>query len=347
MNANRLVVYNDTGTVNASSMNANGFDPFQGLPSPNLGLPFPSSNLIKLSSRKVSYQLTTLGQTTQIYTSPSYTDITALARYFGDWGCSYEIQEGAAHTITVQAPWDTITAEDFNVSLFASEQWELVPTNDTKDLLVNGLLVNPFNSPNNGNNYVILPWQVQIAVQKALENKTNLNLTVTSGSGVTDYSAFQNVAQTILDYKRRGVEGIPSYGQTLKRTAVIDQRNTNNAFKNVADAARNSINAQGSINYVYSTGDLIQSYSINSAVSSFMLPSYRKQINVSGLDPFTSTVYAGWLVKPPSFQFITRNKVQLTQEFVWNEWLQGLYYIHSNISNFPLTYVPTGNPAQS
>ena len=327
-------------TNNISLVEPNSYlqpDPFASLPSPNLGLPFPNSRYIKLSARKVSYQISTLGQTTQVYTSTLYQDMTDLANYFADWSCNYEIQEGPIHTMTVTAPWDTMTSADFNVSLYASEQWELVPTMDIQPIYARGILSNPFQPPTGGN-YTILPVPVQLAVQSSVENKTIIN--ITSGS----YVPFNAVANQVQQYIRMGVEGIPSYTQTLKRTAVIDRNNNNNAFQSAADAEVSTLNRQGTVNFILSTRDLIQKYSVpHNTVAKFMYPSYSKQSNPN-IDVFPWLSYAGWLVKPPTFQFISRNKVQLTQEFAWNEYLTGLYYINSPIEDFPLTLVPTNTP---
>jgi hypothetical protein len=313
-------------------------DPFKSLPSPVRGLSFPTSQLIKLSARKVSYQISTLGQTTHVYTSTIYDDITALADYFADWSCNYEIVEGAIHTITVTAPWDTITSEDFYVSLFATEQWELVPTMDTKPLYAQGLLNNSFKYPNAAGNYVVLPVPLQLAVQKSIENKSIIN--ITSGS----YTVFNKQAQQIQQYIRMGVEGVPSYTQTLKRTAVVDKNNRNDAFNSIGDATYNQLNSQGTVNYLLSSNSLINTYGIPiDTVGKFMNKSYMKKSNPT-IDVFPWTTYAGWLIKPPTFQFISRNKVQLTQEFIWNEYLDGIYYIESPIGDFPQVIVATNTP---
>ena len=34
---------------------------------------------------------------------------------------------------------------------------------------------------------------------------------------------------------------------------------------------------------------------------------------------------AGWLVKPPTYSYISPIKIQLTQEYIWNEWIDSLY----------------------
>ena len=333
--SNQIQIHNENGYNWTEVTATKQPDPFIGLPSPNVGYIFPTSNYIKLQARKVSFQIATLGQTTHTYTSPDYADMIALSNYFADWSCNYEIQEGPVHTFTVTCPWDTMTSQDFNVSIYASEQWELVPTMDTKPLLANGLLVNPFVPASTTGNYVILPDALQIGIQNALDRKTGLNL---SGSVYASKTNITYVANQTLNYMRRGIEGVPSYTQTLKRTAVIDKNNRNNAFNTIADSTRNSLNQQGTVNFILSTPGMISGYAVpNNTVAKFMNRSYCKQISVSGLDNFIYKVYAGWLVKPPTFQFITRNKVQMSQEFQWNEWASGLYYIHSPASDF-------GNP---
>ena len=335
---NQTSIYYPNGVSHIENTSYLAPDPFASLPSPNLGLSFPNSNLIKLSARKVSYQISTLGQTTQTYTSPNYADMTALANYFADWSCNYEIQEGPIHTFIATAPWDTMTNADFNVSLYASEQWELVPTMDVKPLYANGLLANSFLPPTAGGNYTILPVPVQLAVQNSIENKTIVN--IISGS----YAPFNAVAQQVQQYIRMGVEGVPSYTQTLKRTAVIDKNNRNNAFNLAADYEYKSLNAQGTSNFILSTNDLINKYYVpHDTVAKFMYPSYLKLSNPR-IDVFQWSSYAGWLVKPPSFQFISRNKVQLTQEFAWNEYLEGIYYIGSQESDFVQVVTPTNSP---
>ena len=152
-------------------------------------------------------------------------------------------------------------------------------------------------------------------------------------------------AQQTLNYLRGGIEGVPSYTQTLKRTAVIDIRNSNRAFQKEVDAERQSLNSQGTINYMMGTSDIIHKYDVNNTVASLLMPSYSKQMTVGGLEPVQYWAYAGWLVQQPTFQFITRNKVQLSQLFIWSEWMEGLYYINSNASQFPIIYSPSTNPA--
>jgi len=323
-------------------------DPFVHLSSPYLSLPFPSSPNIVLSPRKVNYQPNTLGATTHIYTSPNYDDIINLAAYFGDWACNYDIQEGAIHTITVQVPWDTISNEDFNVSIGAQEVWELLPNAVTKGLLYNGFVANPFVAPSTTGNLVVLPDVYKVAVQQAYENKSSFVTLPPTGSTV--YSAsFLPFAQAALDYMRFGVEGVPQYGQILRRTACVDSRNTNQYFQTAADSTFHDLNANGNVNYVLSTKGMKAGYSIpTNTIGSFMYPSYVKYTNINGASGYTSgNVYyvtAGWLVKPITWQQISVNKFIITQEFEWGEWLAGLYYVASPVTDFPPVFTPTANP---
>jgi hypothetical protein len=336
------IVHQRTDNTFVETNAFNQADPFRTRLSPYKKLAFPTSTYITLQARTANYTPNTLGTTQHIYSTPNYGDIKDLSDYFADWGCSYSVQEGPIHTITIQAPWDTISSTDWDVSLYASEQWEIVPQVGTKNLFYNGLLYNPFALPTATGNYITLPLGLQAAVSVAAKNgNTYLNLTGSSLSNAQKaaYAPFVPWANYMLMYNKMGIEGVPSYTQLLKRTAVIDKNNLNQAFQGLADQTRVSINSQGSVNYICSTKDLIRNYAIPSdTVGQFLLPSYSKGVGVISVDPTVYIAYAGWLIKPPTLQFIGRNKVQLTQEFLWDEWAQGLYYISSPSGDFPLIY---------
>jgi len=144
---------------------------------------------------------------------------------------------------------------------------------------------------------------------------------------------------------RGGVEGVPSSTQTLKRTAIVDVRNTNRAFQKVVDFEQQSLNAEGTVNFMLSTEDLINGYSVLASVAALLYPSYSKQITVTGLEVSQYYAFAGWLVYPPTAKFITPNKVQFEQHFTWNEYLAGLYYIKSSPGAFPVVASAASNPS--
>lgn len=343
-NVNGLSYIAKNGVSYTEGTPTNQVDQFRSLGSPYMGYMFPSSTAILLQSRQVSYAPNTLGSTTHIYTSPIYQDIIDLARYFADWSCGYTIQEGSVHTITVTCPWDTVTSQDWNTSLYASEQWELLPNQGSKELKHAGLIWNPFNNVGSAASaWTMLPSYMKTAVDIARKNDTALNLNPSqlTSAQITSCSAYIDTANCILQYYKMGVEGVPSYTQTLKRTAVIDKRNKNQAFNLAADATQDTNSNLGAINYVISTQTMRDWYSLPpDGIGKFLLPSYSKQLNITSIDPFSVYTFAGWLVKPASFQFIGQNKVQLTQEFVWDEWLGGLYYMGSPRSHFTQVYTP-------
>lgn len=325
-------------------------DPFKYLLSPIQARSFPSDPTIILSARNVSYAANTLGTTTQIYNTPNYSAVQDLCLYFADWGCSYTVQEGAVNIVTITAPWDTISNTEFYVSIYSTETWELQPQVGTKNIVYSGILPNPYLPPTANGNYSVLPLAMQAAVQWANKNGgTTLNLenfTTSSGyspSQIAAIAPFYVEAAQILTYMKAGIEGIPSYTQVLKRTAIIDVNNKDYAFNTSGDYGFRQLNAQGSINIIYSTNDLSREFAVPNNVYPFLLPSYSKQYGVQNVDQYFYYVTAGWLAKPPSFQFIGFNKVQLTQEFVWDEWASGLYYIWSKPDNFPLVYSAKGN----
>jgi hypothetical protein len=342
-----VIKYHDqaTGQTNISDTDGDYIqqDPFKSLISPNKELAFPSSTYIKLLPRKSTFAPTTLGNTKHVYQSPYYEDVIALSEYFVDWSCVVETIEGAMHTVEVDVPWDTISQSDFTVSEFVSEQWEILPSADIKPLAVNGLLANPFLTPSTTGNYVVLPDVLKIAVQNAYDNKYSFTIPA-SGSISSSLAPFLPYCQQILNYMRGGVDGVPSSTQTLKRTAIVDVRNTNRAFQKLVDFERASLNQEGTVNFMVATQDLVTGYSVINSAAALLYPSYCKKITVTGLEPTQYYAYAGWKISPPTSKFITPNKIQYEQHFEWNEYLAGMYYIKSQPGSFPLVVAAASNP---
>lgn len=330
-------------TISPTDANYLPNDPFLTILSPNKSLPFPGvdSETIVLAPRQVSFAANTLGTTKHIYTSPLLTDMKDLADYFADFGFSYQILEGPIYTMTIDVAWDTITDQDYTISEYADEQWELVPVAGSKSLVYSGLLPNPFLPPTATGNYMVLPLMLQSAVQRA--NKTGGNyLNITSSlttAQQAQYADYIPIANTVLQYLKLGIDGIQQFTQQIKRTAVIDIHNTQRAFQTAADDFQNSLNAQGTVNYILSEAGMLSKYAIPpNTVGQFMFPSYSKQLGVANIDPIIYNVYAGYLVGAPSIQNIGLNKVQITQIFTWDEWAAGEYYIASPATDFPQVY---------
>lgn len=325
-------------------------DPFLTKLSPNKLLAFPTAPSITLGPRTVTFAANTLGTTKHVYTSLYLSDIKLLAAYFADFGFSYQITEGPTFTIGVDVAWDDITQEDYTISEYASEQWEITPVAGSKSLVYSGLLPNPFLPPTTGGNYVVMPLTLQSTVQRAVKTGGNyLNITSSlTPSQSAQYASFIPTANKVLQYMKMGVDGITQYTQTIKRTAVIDVHNSQGAFQREADTFNQELSAQGTVNYILSFQDMLRKYAIpGNTVADFMLPSYSKVLGVPNIDPIIYTVYAGFLVQPATISFIGMNKMQLQQTFVWDEWAAGTYYIASPQSDFPLVYSATSTPTSS
>ena len=320
-------------------------DPFIGFNSPFENIPYPQSDTLQFLGAEVDYSPTNLGTSKLIYKSPELTDIRNMVRYAADWQASYHIAPPPQelYTLEVTYPWDVLTQEDVFASEFTTEQWFLQPQENTKPLLQAGLLINPFELPNQ-NNLVILPDIMKIAVQNCFNN--NVLSIVPPSSSISTYGPFVPYAQQQLNYLRGGVQGIPSWTQTLQRVAIIDIANVNDAFNNPMDDLSAQLVADGMTTpgFLLSTQAMLQNYTITPAVAKKLLPSYSIQVNVSGIDPVTYTGYAAWRWTPPSIKPISFNKLSLSQNFFWDVYLSGLYFINSNINDFPLVYTPASNP---
>ena len=329
-------------TINPGNTNYLAQDPFTTQLSPEKALqcPLAYSTSIVVGPRSVDFTPNTLGTTKHTYTSPLVSDMKNLAAYFADFGFHYHIEEGQVYTMTVDVAWDDITLQDYTVSQYVSEQWEIVPVEGSKNLIYSGLLSNPFQPPTNVGNYTVLPLPLQSAVQRAQRTGGNY-LNITGSLTTAEQALFAQyipIANTILQYLKIGIEGVPQYTQQLKRTAVIDINNRQQAFQTEADDVQAELNSQGTVNYLLSQKDMVRKYSIPVTVADFMYPSYSKVLGVPNIDPILYSVFAGYVVQPPTVTFIGLNKIQLTQIFTWNEWAAGIYYIASPTSDFPCVY---------
>lgn len=340
---NQVTYHGPGGPITQNPGDANYIqqDPFINVASPIKQIPFPMTDTIKLSGRDVDFSVTTLGNTIHPYSSILYSDIQNLSLYFADWGFKYHVKEGPLHTITVTVPFDTISQTDFTETLFTAEQWEIVPKQTTRAITSAPLY------DINGTPYY-LPQVYKVAIELAYQNKT-ATITLPPAT-ITNAQTAGYVAQAnlILQLRRAGIQGTYSFTQTLKRTACVDFNNINGAFETLADIQyRNSIVQNGSPNPIFATSDIIQKYAIPPSTQVQMLPSYIKQITVGSVDQIQLFAFAGWVVKAPVVQSITKNKLVYQQELEWDEWLQYQNYIvnaDSNIWGPTISTNPNGSP---
>ena len=318
-------------------------DPFVNWVSPNKNLIYPESDTIQLESRRTTFAPNTLGMTTKVYKTPNTQDVKDLCDYYADFGYSYDVQTGPVYTLTVQVPFDEITEQDYFVNIAVLETWEIVPNIHAASILS----APAYKTPGMGvgtDNTVILDERWRAAVQQSYnQNTTFVNLPVGIASDVSaSLSPQLPYAQKYLMMMRAGITSVPWFGQTIKRTSVIDVSNFNQSFTTYGDKLFQDAQKEGTRGYLLSKLEMLDSYSIpKETVGKFMNASYRKKMSIASAISGSSSVevltYAGYLVQPPTFQFVTRNKVQLTQLFIWDEWVADFYNIPGGQN---MTYYP-------
>jgi len=295
----------DTGAIIHSGATGIIDDPAIGLAG------WPSGNTAILQSRKVNFTPTTLGTTTKTYTSTLKADITALAAFYSNIGATVDIQEGPAYTITVVLPWDEFSNLDENPLDYTL--WEIVPHQIERSMFDVGIF-----SPSQAGGAIssgreLLNLEQKAAVDYAARNPTySINLAVKK-----EWAGKEYLAENYLALKRLQADGIMAFTQTIKRSVIIHSQ---------SDLISDPIDSTGYGNIVIATQDLIDLYNIPADFSPYLLESYSRQKTVDGQDPVLLNALAGWIVKAPTVQRITPGKIQYTQEFSWDEWLDSLYY---------------------
>jgi hypothetical protein len=320
-------------------------DPFTNYTSPFKHIAYPGSPTLTFCGAEVNFDPMTLGVSKLTYETPELNDVKNLAAYYADWQCSYHVAAPpqALFRIEITVAWDVLTGEDFSVSEYASEIWTLQPQENQKSILQSGLLIDPF-SPPGANNLVILPDIMKIGVLQALQNNV---LTITPpASDVANYAGFIPYAQQTLFYMRNQITSVPSFTQVLQRQATIDINNLNGAFNTAIDNLAGELIADGlsTPGFILSTQGILSNYAVTPAIVPKMLPSYSTQRSVSNIDTLEITSYAGWRWSPPTIKPLNFRKMSLSQTFYWDEWVEGLLYIHSPSNDFPLKFSPATNP---
>lgn len=267
-----------------------------------------------LCSRKSTFTTNTLGTTTKVYRNSDYGDIVILAQFYASYGATVDIEEGPTYTLTVTLPYDEIANLDSDPTIYAL--WEIVPNSIERSIFDIGIY-----SPDSiggviANERRIINNEIKAAVEYASRNPaTTVNLIRNSA-----YASQQYLAQNYLALTRLKAENVLSFTQTLKRSLII-----HNQSQLVADP----IDTTGAP-VVVAKDDLARLYSIPEYVKSRMLSSYGKWKSVKNQDSVELLALAGYLVKPPTQQYVTPNKIQITQEFVWDEWLDSHYRPYNN-----------------
>jgi hypothetical protein len=282
---------------------------------------FPVTDAI-LQARRSNFTITNLGTTTKIYTCSTKSSLQQLAEFYISYGGSVEMEEGPVYKLTVNLPWDEITNLDTDPSKFAL--WEITPHAIERDIFRTGIYSPSVQGGQISTTRLKVNNYIKAAIEQSYKNPTmTVNLSVQK-----QWASAQYLAETYLALKRLRAEGVSAFTQTLKRTLILNSRTT--AF-GTDPLSENS----ATVNYIISSTDMVSAYSVPAAIQPYMLPSYSKFITVDGQDPVNLVVLGGYIAKRPTIQMVTPNKLQFTQEFVWDEWLDSLYKPYGGITRFP------------
>lgn len=296
----------DTGATVYGGKSVLRDDPSERLPG------WPNTGAV-LQSRRVNFTPTTLGTTIKVYTSPTKRDIVTLAKFFADWGATIDIEEGPFYKLTVNLPWDEFSQIDEDPVKYTL--WEIVPQASERDIYEVGIF-----SPQSAGG--ALSWNRQhitFAQKGAVEYATKnpmmtVNLSPEPGQPTNTY-----LARTYLALKRLRADGVQAFTQTVKRSVVLYARSITPLIDPVAGLSGENISQ------LISSNDLAARYNVPTNIRQFLLPSYSRKRNVSNVDGVDLWALAGYLIKKPTVQQISPAKIQYSQEFIWDEWLDSLY----------------------
>lgn len=282
-------------------------DPAERLPG------WPGTNAV-LQSRKMNFTLTNLGTTTKVYTGAIKADIVALANFYAYYGATIDIEEGPVYKLTVNLPYDEFAGLDDDPTKFAL--WEVVPNMAERDIFEVGIYSPTVQGGQISVKRITLNNTIKGAIDQAARNPM---MTVNLTPGGPEWGKWTYVAQNYLALRRLKANGVMSFTQTVRRSLMLQV--TNNKFYDpISEAAGNA-----KVSPLVCTNDLIRLYSIPLNIQNHLLPSYAIKKTVTGEDGVDLFALAGYLVKKPTYQQVTPNKIQMTQEFVWDEWLDSLY----------------------
>ena len=280
---------------------------------------FPSTNAVLQPNRRTTYSPTTLGSTVKSYTG-TLADIDAIARYAADRGYSFTTENLPANVYKIELtlPYDEITNSDGEAA--PTPTFEIVPTIVARDIFEAGIYDVRDNSFTQ--RYTV-PLDVRNSIKAKLKNH-NLPLITNE----TKYGKYRPMAEQFYNLLSVGINTVKANLITVKRSAVYAINN--NHVKNYPQLTDNIINP------IISNYTLINAFGVTGDAAKQLISSYGlyKTSVILG-DVYDSVAYAGYLVGRPTRQYITSTKVQITQEFIFDEWMDGVYPLGSNAMDFP------------
>ena len=270
--------------------------------------------------------------------------VTAIAKNAQQDGFEYQIQGGHIWTITITFPLDVI------VNSFSNEPnpiaaWELTSTPVEQNIL----------EAKDRNMIGGLTSDAKKIIEQNLRNPRSVLPPVPTSNvaGTVNATVVQNL-------RFAGVEGKLLFVPTLKRTIIVSNR-FNPQWKSDSNGK------------LFTTEQLVVRYGTAAAnggdpksalpdflaqvipislplriVSSANVQLYVEQIGYLDLAFITSdgiVSYVGWLEYPPEYQTISLNKIQISQQWVFNRWSAGpygLYDPYDGTKGPDPTYIITG-----
>lgn len=297
---------------------SNPLDPFNGYGD------FPNTNAI-LQPRRSSFSPTTLGSSEKSYHG-SHSDIQLLANWGTTKYFSYNIEElpNQVFKITFTLPYDEITYQD-NIAPELTT-WEIIPNSVARSIFDAGIFITLPGGALNTYRTTIPPF-CQAAVMKAVKDNKDVKFI----SNDPKYSSFANSCNQFYNLIKSGVTSVQTFTTTVKRSAVYST-NDPRAFDNWPNLG----GIDATINPVLTKNDMINIYGIPATVYNQMQPSYCKYKTRTPIDPIDTFVLGGYLAQDPTRQYITPTKVQISQVFAFDEWLDALYKPYNGIGGFQL-----------
>lgn len=300
---------------------------------------FPQTDAVLELGRKGGFSPTTLGFTNKSYICVA-SDMAKIAEWCEqpNYQFSYEFEEqpNGLFRMTIHVPYDEVTYEDGKAPEI--NQLELIPHSVARNIFDAGIYFTQANGQYSKFRYTVPPL-LQAAIMYAVKNNGTLAINQdTCGENFAQYVQWASIANQFLYLIRAGVTSVQSYTPVLRRTGVYSV-NDPNAFDNLPDFGENS--NLDVINPIISTNDLISLYQIASTDVPFLPQSYSKFKTstqpINGYaDPVTLLVFGAWLIERPQRTFISPTKVQITQNFYFDEYIGNLYSGISQQGDFPL-----------
>lgn len=248
-----------------------------------------------------SWKIGTGGNTKRTFTGTA-TDINNQALYLQQFGYETEITTGPKWTLVATINIDLATNPESTTEPEPTPTWELVPHALEQNLYEGELGYQ-------------LPTEVKNTIESKVKNP-NDNTKFIVPLEYARNATMVDRACRIYAMKQMGIDSSRIYTIALKRSIIVSSNyNLNWSIDNT--------------NYVLSTNRVVSTYGVPNVLRSLLPDSSIADQNI----PMTSIVankyiiipfYYGWLEQHPSYQFVGSNRIQISQEWIFNKWVASI-----------------------